>query len=88
MATVTKQWPTGGGSLTLTYTGSGNGSITATSPFNESRSSRTMSVAVKTTGITRNVTVTQAASPLNWKSSDGYYRVSADNKYYNVYETE
>ena len=86
MATVTKQWATGGGSLTLTYTGSKNGTITASSPFNESRSSRTMSVAVKTTGITRNVTVTQQASPLNWKSADGKYRVSADSKYYNVNE--
>lgn len=86
MAVVTKQWPTGGGSLTLTYTGTGNGSIVAESPFNESRASRSMTVAVKTTGITRNVTVVQAASPLNWKSADGKYRVTADNKYYNVYE--
>lgn len=88
MAQVTKQWPTGGGSLTLTYTGTGNGSIVAESPFNESRQSRTMTVSVKTTGITQYVTVTQDASPLNWKSLDGKYRVSADNMYYNVKDEE
>ena len=57
MATKVKNWATGDGSVTLTYSGQGNGTITVESDMNTLDASRSMIISVSTRSITRNVTV-------------------------------
>ena len=65
MATKSVAWDSGGGYITLTYTGSGNGTITAESDENTLGTSRSKTITVQTVGgaVTRNLTVSQAACP-------------------------
>lgn len=49
MATKTIAWATGGGKITLTYTGQGNGSITVASTENETFDDRSQSINIITT---------------------------------------
>ena len=88
MATLTKAWSSGTGNLYLTYGGSGNGTIAVTSDVNDLDSSRSMTLTIKTTSgspqVTKTVTVTQAACPYNFKTSDGYFVQTADNYILNV----
>ena len=88
MATLTKAWSSGTGNLYLTYGGSGNGTIAVTSDANDLDSSRSMTLTIKTTGgspqVTKTVTVTQSACPYNFKTSDGYFVQTADNYILNV----
>lgn len=87
MATTQIPWQEGGGYVSLTYGGSGNGTITATSTPNETPSARQMQLAVKTTKggtLTRTVTIAQAACPYNFKTSDGYFIRTADGYILNV----
>ena len=80
-------WNSGGGNVTLTYTGQGNDTVTVGSDsINESPSSRSKILTVTDGTITRQVTVTQAACPLNFKTADGKFIRTADNKYLNVQE--
>lgn len=86
---VTKQipWQEGGGYISLTYGGSGSGTITVTSTPNETPNARQMQLAVKTVKggtITRTVTITQAACPYNLKTADGYFIQTADGYIVNV----
>lgn len=80
----TVAWNTGGGNITLTYDGQGNGSIIVESDINELGSARQQTISVKAGSITRQVTVAQAACPLNFKTADGYFIKTADNYYFNV----
>ena len=68
MATLTKAWGTGTGSVTLTYTGQGNETVTITSDPNNLFQSRSMTVTVKTTdnAISHTVTITQAARVIQY----------------------
>ena len=77
-------WTTGSGNITLTYNGQGNGSITVATDENLLRSSRQQVVTVSTGSVNASFTVVQAACPLNFKSSNGYYIRTADNKMFNV----
>lgn len=66
MATKTINWDKGGGSFTVTYGGSGNGTIVVTSDANTLHESRSQSLTVKTTKggtVTKTITVTQAMKP-------------------------
>lgn len=71
MATKVKNWATGDGSVTLTYSGSGNGTITVESDMNTLDASRSMIISISTGSITRNVTVNQSACPVNFRVKDG-----------------
>lgn len=71
MATKVKNWATGDGSVTLTYSGSGNGTITVESDMNTLDASRSMTISISTGSITRNVTVNQGACPVNFRVKDG-----------------
>jgi len=84
MATTVKTWPTGG-SVTLTYTGEGNGSITVQSDENPTDAARSMSVTVETTvgDVSRQVTIGQAAGP-NFRLKDGKAFVTKGSDFFNV----
>lgn len=63
MATTTKTWSTGTGSVTIQYNGQGDGQLTITSDPNSLYEARSMQIKVKTTddSIERIVTIQQAA---------------------------
>lgn len=62
MASYTKSWTSGTGSITATYGGSGNGTITITSSKNDLTVSRSMTLNVAANGVnTIVITITQAA---------------------------
>lgn len=88
MATTTKNWTTGTGSVSITYTGSGDGTITVSSDENNLYTSRSMTLTVKTTdnSVTRQVTVSQGMREPNFLTSEGYYFVTSDDKYFTVQE--
>lgn len=88
MATKTIAWQTGTGNITVTYSGSGNDTVTVASDANNLYQSRSQSITVKTTdnAISRSVTVTQGMREPNFKTADGYWLLTADNKYFNVQE--
>ena len=90
MATLTKAWSTGTGNVYLTYGGSGNGTIAVTSDANDLPSARSMTITVKTTAgspqVTKAVTLTQGACPYNFKTADGYFVQTADGYILNVQE--
>lgn len=90
MATLTKAWSTGTGNVYLTYGGSGNGTILVTSDANDLPTTRSMTITVKTTAgtpqVTKTVTLTQSACPYNFKTADGYFVQTADGYILNVQE--
>ena len=85
MATKSIAWNDGSGDyITLTYTGQGNGSITASSPANKG-SARSKTITINTTQgglITKNITISQAACPipvgtvLNYAYTGSYQEVT------------
>lgn len=88
MATKTIAWQTGTGNITVNYSGSGNDTVTVASDANNLYQSRSQSITVKTTdnAISRSVTITQGMREPNFKTADGYWLLTADNKYFNVQE--
>ena len=66
MATKQIAWNTGGGNITLTYTGQGNGTIDVVSDANNLSTERSQTITVKTTNgaIVKNLTVKQSACPV------------------------
>ncbi len=86
MATKTIAWTTGTGNITLTYTGQGNDSVTVTSAPNDVYADRSQTVTFKTAdnSISRQVTITQGMKHPNFKTADGLWILTADNKYFNV----
>lgn len=62
---MTKQiaWNTGTGNLTLEYNGSGNGQIVVVSDDNDLFSARSQTININGGGVTRQVTINQAAAP-------------------------
>ena len=84
MATKVKNWATGDGSVTLTYSGQGNGTITVESDMNTLGSSRSTTISVSTGSITRNVTVSQEACPVNFRVKDGGLMKTSNGGYFAV----
>jgi hypothetical protein len=90
MATLTKAWSEGTGSVYLTYGGSGNGTIVVASDANDLPTTRSMTITIKTTSgspqVTKTVTLMQGACPYNFKTADGYFVQTADGYILNVQE--
>lgn len=88
MATKTIAWNTGSGNIILDYTGVKDDTVTVASDANNLYQSRSQSITVKTTdnAISRSVTITQEMREPNFKTADGYWLLTADNKYFNVQE--
>lgn len=65
MGIKTIAWNSGGGYIRLTYSGSGNGTISVESDANTIGTSRSQTITVQTVGgaVTKNLTVSQAACP-------------------------
>lgn len=83
MATKSIAWNTGGGYITLTYDGSGNGTISVESDANTLGTSRSKVITIQTVGgaVTKNLTVSQAACPFpvgevrNYSYTGSYHEV-------------
>lgn len=66
MATKTKAWSSGTGSVTIVYGGQGDGQITITSDANNLHETRSMQIKVKTSdgsNIEKTITISQAMKP-------------------------
>ena len=77
-------WNSGDGSITLTYTGQGNGTISVSSDENFG-DARQQSITIKTADgkVKKTVTIKQAATALNLKTADGYFIKTKDGYYFN-----
>lgn len=84
MTTKVKNWATGDGSVTLTYSGQGNGTIIVESDPNTLDVSRSMTLDVSTGSITRNVTVNQGACPVNFRTKDQCVIQASGGEYIDV----
>lgn len=86
MATKSIAWTTGTGNITLTYTGHGNDTVTVASDPNDVYQDRSQTITFKTSNneVTRQVTVAQGMKRPNFKTADGFWLLTADNKYFNV----
>ena len=91
---VVKPWSSGNGSVTLTFSGQGDGTVTVASDDNNLSEPRSMTITVRTLdgSITRTVTITQLAmqsgSTPNFILSDGKYLKLGNGDYFNVQENE
>lgn len=88
MATKTIAWNTGSGNIILEYTGVKDDTVTVSSSENNLYEARSQTLTFKTTDnqISRQVTITQGMREPNFKTADGYWLLTADNKYFNVQE--
>lgn len=88
MATKNIAWNTGSGNIILDYTGVKDDTVTVSSSENNLYEARSQTLTFKTTDnqISRQVTVTQGMREPNFKTADGYWLLTADNKYFNVQE--
>ena len=90
MATKSIAWQTGNGNITLSYSGQGDDTVTVTSDPNNLYVDRSQTLTFSTTAgasISRQVTVTQPMKEPNFKTSEGYWFVTIDDKYFTVQET-
>lgn len=91
MATKSIAWQTGTGNITLSYSsGQGNETVTVTSDPNNLYVDRSQTLTFSTTTgttISRQVTVVQGMKEPNFKTSEGYWFVTSDDKYFTVQET-
>lgn len=81
--TIRIPWNDGDGSIILTFTGQGNGTIVVTSDDNNLDMERNQVLTISGGGISRNVTVRQGAAP-NFKTADGKFVRLADGQYLSV----
>lgn len=88
MATKVIPWKNGNGNITLTYTGEGNDTVTVASDPNNLYYERSQTLTFKTTdnAISRQVAVVQTMKEPNFKTSEGYWFVTGDDKYLTVQE--
>lgn len=88
MVTKNIAWTTGTGNITLAYSGQGNDTVTVTSDPNPLYQERSQAITFKTTdnAISRQVTVKQGMREPNFKTSEGYWFVTYDDKYLTVQE--
>lgn len=90
MATKSIAWTTGTGNITLTYSGQGNDTVLVESDPNNLYQDRSQTITFSTTdgsAISRQVTVVQKMKEPNFKTSEGYWFVTSDDKYFTVQET-
>lgn len=88
MATKSIAWQTGTGNITLSYTGQGDDTVLVSSDANnlyESRS-QTLTFTSLDNTLSQSVTVTQPMREPNFKTSEGYWFVTSDDKYFTVQE--
>lgn len=88
MATKSIAWQTGTGNITLSYTGQGDDTVLVSSDPNnlyESRSQRLTFTSLDNT-LSQSVTVTQPMREPNFKTSQGQWFVTYDDKYLIVQE--
>ena len=88
MATKSIAWQTGTGNITLSYTGQGDDNVLVSSDANnlyESRS-QTLTFTSLDNTLTQSVTVTQPMREPNFKTSQGQWFVTYDDKYLIVQE--
>lgn len=88
MATKSIAWQTGTGNITLSYTGQGDDTVLVSSDPNnlyESRS-QTLTFTSLDNTLSQSVTVTQPMREPNFKTNEGYYFVTSDDKYLIVQE--
>ena len=85
MAQVVIPWNSGTGNITLTFNGSGDGTVTVTSDDNSLDVARSQNITVKTTdgSVRRTVTVTQAAGS-NFRTSEEKRVRLSNGLYFNV----
>lgn len=89
MATKSIAWNTGTGNITLTYTGQGNDTVLVESDPNNLYQDRSQVITFSTTdgsAISREVTVVQKMKEPNFKTLEGYWFVTSDDKYFTVQE--
>ena len=89
MATKSIAWNTGTGNITLIYTGQGNDTVLVESDPNNLYQDRSQTITFSTTdgsAISRQVTVVQKMKEPNFKTSEGYWFVTSDDKYFTVQE--
>ena len=86
MATKMIAWNTGTGNIILDYTGSKDDTVTVSSDANDVYEDRSQVITVKTldNSMSRQVTITQGMKHPNFKTADGLWILTADNKYFNV----
>lgn len=91
MTTITKNWESGTGAVTINYSGSGSGTITITSDANNLSVARSMQIDIENTNgspvFVRTVTIVQQAkssSTPNFILADGKYLKLRDGGYFNV----
>lgn len=89
MATKTIAWETGSGNIILDYTGVKDDTVTVSSSENNLYEARSQTLTFKTTDnqISRQVTVTQGMREPNFNTSDGYWFITSDDKYFTVQES-
>ena len=89
MATKTIAWDTGSGNIILDYTGVKNDTVTVSSSENDIYEARSQTLTFKTADeqISRQVTVTQGMREPHFKTSEGNWFVTADDKYLTVQES-
>jgi len=85
---MTKQipWNTGNGNIILAYKGQGNDSVLVNSDINDDENERKQVLTISGSSIKRQVTVTQQACPVNFRTSEGDIIKTADGYYFNVQE--
>ena len=91
MPTITKQWQDGSGEVTVTYNGSGDGTISVASDANNLSVQRSMQIVIQTTAgspqVSRTVTIVQGGKPSetpNFILRDGSYYCFRDGSLLNV----
>lgn len=90
MATKSIAWTTGTGNITLSYSGQGNDIVTIASDANDLYYDRSQTITFSTTDgslISKSVTVVQKMKEPNFKTSEGYWFVTSDDKFFTVQES-
>lgn len=91
MATKSVAWQKGSGNITLSPNmGQGNGTVVVSSDPNDVYEDRSQTITFTATAgsatLNYQVTVSQGMKEPNFKTADGYWILTADNKYFNVKE--
>lgn len=91
MATKSVAWQKGSGNITLSPNmGQGNGTVVVSSDPNDVYEDRSQTITFTATAgsatLTYQVTVSQGMKEPNFKTSEGYWFVTSDDKYFTVQE--
>lgn len=90
MATKSIAWSVGTGNITLSYSGQGDDTVSVSSDPNNLYYDRSQTVTFSTTAgsptVTKQVTINQGMREPNFETSQGYWFVTSDDKYFTVQE--